>query len=600
MTSFSVPAPAIPEGGTPIIGNACALHGESQADADLSTVRANGAPFESAFRLRNHKRPRKPWDIQLCFPTNGPVRRGDSLLGIVYLRALKTSNEDGAGVVGLVFEAATEPFVQSYARDVDFGKDWEALSFAFVALEDYEPGQARFNVRFGFYPQTIELGGAAILNYGTKRGVRELPRTSKLHLYKGAEPSAAWRELAQYSIDKHRKGQLEVLVRLHGDVVPGARVRLRMTRHAYKFGSACSAAMLGAPADSAYFARRSYTEEDVARYRDVVARYYNEVVFENDLKHEPWLAGQSRTGDTYSRDFVDQSIRFLKKHEIGIRGHHLSWGPLEEDNERLLGTDSPHKARSCLLEHAQEKLLALREHVTEWDALNHPVADFGRDGKRIHDITDAHIYRDILKLAHAVHPEARLYANEGSIMSSGNKEEDYAHAIAGLLSQGAPLRGLGFMCHFSRSTLTGMDLLRQRLNRFAGFGLPLKATEFDVNVDDEGVQAAYLRDFMTLWFSHPATVGIVMWGFWEAHHWRPKAALYRRNWQLKPNGEAWLDLVRNQWWTSAQGETDRQGAFGARGFLGRYEVTAEANGRSVSVPAEIQGPGTSRVVIDLG
>ena len=75
-------------------------------------------------------------------------------------------------------------------------------------------------------------------------------------------------------------------------------------------------------------------------------------------------------------------------------------------------------------------------------------------------------------------------------------------------------------------------------------------------------------------FSHPAVTGVLMWGFWEGRHWRPRAAMVRKDWTLKPNGQAWMDLVEKQWWTDERGKTGPDGEYKIRGFLGDYEITA--------------------------
>ena len=117
------------------------------------------------------------------------------------------------------------------------------------------------------------------------------------------------------------------------------------------------------------------------------------------------------------------------------------------------------------------------------------------------------------------------------------------------------------------------------LDRFARLGLPIAITEFDINSEDEQLQADYTRDFLTACFSHPAVSEIVTWGFWEKRHWFPKAALWRADWSLKPNGKAWVELTTRKWWTQASGTTDSQGRYGARGFLGQYRVTATYKGK---------------------
>jgi len=129
-------------------------------------------------------------------------------------------------------------------------------------------------------------------------------------------------------------------------------------------------------------------------------------------------------------------------------------------------------------------------------------------------------------------------------------------------------------------TVTPPATLLTALDRFAALGLPIQITEFDVDTTDEALQADYLRDFLTAAFSHPAIESILMWGFWEGRHWRPDAALWRRDWSLKPNGEAWIDLVTQQWWTNTSGQTDAGGTFRVRAFRGEHDVRVSAGDRA--------------------
>ena len=246
----------------------------------------------------------------------------------------------------------------------------------------------------------------------------------------------------------------------------------------------------------------------------------------------------------------------------------------------------------------REKMLALRNSITEWDTVNHIVAEFGKNGKRISDLYGPDIYANFFSAAAAIMPEALLYVNEGNVMTDGGSLEAYYTVIADLKKRGVPLHGAGFMCHFSETTLTPIDQIFSRLEKFAEFGIRLKATEFDITTENEEVQAAYLRDFMTIWFSHPATCGIVMWGFWERQHWRPSAALYRKNWEIKPAGQAWLDLVRSEWMTRTNGSTDASGIFALRGFLGEYDITARHAGTSKTIRVQIE-TGQNKIRIRL-
>ena len=145
---------------------------------------------------------------------------------------------------------------------------------------------------------------------------------------------------------------------------------------------------------------------------------------------------------------------------------------------------------------------------------------------------------------------------------------------------GAPIGGIGFQCHFGGGVVPPARVL-SGLDRFGKFGLPIAITELDVNADDEGFQADYLRDFHLAAFSHPSVDSIIQWGFWEGRHWLPKAALWRRDWSLKPSGKAWLDLVHKAWKTDVQLKTGRDGVASVRGFLGMYFVDVNGFDRSV-------------------
>jgi hypothetical protein len=108
-----------------------------------------------------------------------------------------------------------------------------------------------------------------------------------------------------------------------------------------------------------------------------------------------------------------------------------------------------------------------------------------------------------------------------------------------------------------------------------------------VNVTDEQLQADFLRDFLTVAFSHPGISSFLMWGFWESQHRLPNAALYRKDWSIKPNGQAWLDLVKKAWWTDVTTSSDVNGMVATRGFLGDYVLTATLGSKTVSLPVKL-------------
>jgi hypothetical protein len=71
-----------------------------------------------------------------------------------------------------------------------------------------------------------------------------------------------------------------------------------------------------------------------------------------------------------------------------------------------------------------------------------------------------------------------------------------------------------------------------------------------------------------------------MWGFREGAHWKPSTAWWTKDWTEKPGAKVWREWVCGKWRTDVTVMSDANGAAGITGFLGRYEVTVKANGKT--------------------
>lgn len=589
---------AIPEGGERVLPpggmERFRIFSRLADHAEIGVVAVEGQPFGEALRLRTLVRPDSPWLLQAQARNRLPLERGDAMLAVFWARATETSDEMGEGTLGIVFERRGAPHTKSLARNVKLNREWRQFAFPFAMREAYGPDEAQCNLVIGFRPQTIEVADFEVLHFGKRVAVEDLPRQGTKVTYPGREPDAPWRRQAAERIERHRKGDLEVVVRdREGNPVANAEVRVAMQRHAYQFGAAVTARMLTA------------ASEDGRRYRAIVEENFNTVVLENDLKYGPWTRGKTTArGDSYNIDNTLDALAWLGERRIRTRGHCLLWGPLDRRhynpaNGFDFDAEDPEPNRQLILAHIDDILARTDGFVAEWDVVNHPVATWGDRGRCWHDLFGKEFYADLFHRARRANPAMPLYINEGSDFPGDNEvvRQRYEDMIAWLIDHGAPVDGIGFMAHFGPSTLAPMDFVHAHLERHARFGLPMLATELDVGTDgDEEVQADYYRDFITMFFSHPQTAGVVMWGFWEGRHWHPDRALWRRNWDIKPCGQAWLDLVRGEWWTDAAGRTDAQGRFRVRGFLGEYRVDVAVGDRVQAASVELARPGAECVV----
>ncbi len=523
---------------------------------NLQIVAVEGQPFSWAWRLYTPPNPQThAWDFRLYAEGAAPVQRGDTVLAVFWMRALR--GPEGRGYVRFIVERNREPWTKSASWTVSAKGQWQKFELPFRMQERYQPGEYSIQFWITFEEQEIEIGGLSVMDYGPDVDLSDLPLTEGP--YPGHEPDAPWRAEAAARIEKYRKAELVVVARDdEGNPVAGAPVRVRMKRHAFRFGTAVAAALINDPSQQ--------------MYRQKILELFNTVVIENALKWPMWEKDRQRALN---------ALQWLRANGIDrVRGHNIlwpSWRHMPDWVEDL--KNDPEALRRAVRERVTDVVTATRGMLIDWDVVNEPYTNHD-----LMDILGEEEMAEWFRLARQADPDVYLYLNDYNILTNGGNDkphqDGYARYISLLDSLGAPLDGIGLQSHFG-TQLTAPERVLEVLDRFAAFNKQLLITEFDVQVLDEQLQADYLRDFLTVTFSHPAVKGFYMWGFWEGRHWKPEAAMYRQDWTPKPNAEVWNDLVYRQWWTDVEGVTGPDGVFRTRGFLGDYEI--EVNGRTVEL-----------------
>ncbi len=513
--------------------------------------------FKRAMRVAIGKRPDRPWNVELLAPTDGAIKRGDVLFVRVWARAIRSDNESGDGKVSLIVSRNGPPYDSVVSVSGAVGRDWTPVFKASRANKPLGQGEHRVAIHLGDHAQTIEVGGLELTNYGPDFDLRRLPAMSIT--YDGRAADAKWRKAAARRIEQHRKADIHVRV-LAAEGKPAANVpvRIEQVRHAFGFGNIIN------PGAFALEGRDGET------YRRICAEHFNKVTFESGFRWHNWYRAADRGELDQLKQSLNAMIGFCQKHDIAIRGHFLSWAPFNRSYSTP--TDymkQPKKLWPELSAH-MDRLIAFDDgRLAEWDVVNHIVGW----GNTMATATGSdEIYAKIIRHARSK-TKTPMWVNEGQILPGGGRAGAYEDMVAFLVKHEAKPDGIGFMGHFREASMRPIDELWQTYERFAKFGVPLQLTEFDIDTRDEQCQADYLRDVMTITFSHPSFSGIVMWGYWEGRHWRPDAALWRRDWSIKPVGEMWKRLVFEQWWTDETARTDAKGAVRTRGFHGTYRIT---------------------------
>ncbi len=395
---------------------------------------------------------------------------------------------------------------------------------------------------------------------------------SKQPSYPGRSPDAPWRKAALQRIEGLRKANLVVRVTgADGKPVPGARINVAMTKHAFGFGTAINHWKL--------FDEKDPSGRD--KYRAAIRKHFNKAVIENGHKWNHWGWENAE-----SRKLTLAAVKWLREAGIEVRGHCIIWPSWRHMPKRVKGMAGDKAAlRAEIGKRIADVVTANKGTLTEWDVVN--------EANTNHDLMDL-LGREVMiewfQLARKADPSVQLFLNDYSILD-GRHVPGCERWIRMLLDGGAPIGGIGIQGHLRAASVAPEEMLKV-LDRMAKFSLPLEITELDAFTADQQLQADYLRDVLTVMFSHPAVEGVIMWGFWDGAHWKRNALLYDRDWTLKPAGAQWDRLIFKTWWTKAGGACDAKGEYTLRGFLGEYKVTVSSAGKSATVKTALAKKGT--------
>jgi GH35 family endo-1,4-beta-xylanase len=225
-------------------------------------------------------------------------------------------------------------------------------------------------------------------------------------------------------------------------------------------------------------------------------------------------------------------------------------------------------------------------------------------------------YANWFKAAKAANPNARLAITENWLFDSTQlaRRNFYADLITRIQKAGGQIDVLGDQSHMyfngaplqaPQDIFAGMDWWAKRFP-----GMKLEVTEYDLKADDiqdpqerAQLEADYLRDFLTVTFSHPSVTAFHDWGFMPTEPWGPTPwrggdaqFMFDRELKLKPSGQVFLDLVFNKWWTNVEGKANARGEYSTRGFLGDYEITVTANGKTKTVQSTLPKTGQTLTI----
>ncbi|MDR2916545.1 MAG: endo-1,4-beta-xylanase [Tannerella sp.] len=391
-------------------------------------------------------------------------------------------------------------------------------------------------------------------------------------------------ETLDESIARIRKGDLVI------QASPDANITVEQLSHEFWFGAEVPNSVGG-----------SMSAENMKKYTEMFVQNFNAAVTGNALK---WYSMEPQK-DQLNYQIVDSILSWADSNNLPLRGHNLFWGIFQSPNtgsqyiQQWLTEISDDELRQRIQERSETVARRYKGRFVEYDLNNEMI-----HGNYYEDRLGPEITMQMAQWTLDGDPEAKLWLNDYDVLIEdsplGIGLPEYMAHIRKLLAEGVPIAGIGAQGHSHLETFD-RDYLKLALDSLATFNLPIRITEFNLpgmrskygirafhqgnpmSPEEEQQRAIETVDFYKICFAHPAVEGILMWGFWEGSNWIPASSLYKRDWTITPTGEAYRNLVFNEWWTKETGTANRRGEFETRAFYGKYKVTVDGVSKEINL-----------------
>lgn len=468
------------------------------------------------------KKPKTWWSLQL----QPPKFLADSTF---YTLKFKAKIANGSGPIVAIVQGGPPDYRQKESASYELTKEWKEYSMTFLADQK---GYGLNNVAFqlGHAKGDIYVDDVEIVPV---EGVNDM----------------TWYNAADARIDSLRKKDFSI------KATPNADVKVELVRHDYPFGTALAL----------------YDSKDSVEkwYRKTANKYFWYGVPENQFK---WPEYEPKKGKLKKREFKEY-LDYVKDNGWGFRAHTLVWGHQGYGFDKHFSNQGSCKEIGQKIKARIDRdLKEYKGQIVEYDVWNevfHEAFIFDKCGWGLLD--SAHIW------AHKADPTAKLFINEYNVISAGETDRLY-EIVKGMLARKVPVHGIGVQCHFNaRPVVPG--LVKERLDKLASLGLPIKVTELDFGTWENGMdfseeeQAKRYELFIRSAFSHPAVEGILLWGFWDGRHWIKNGGIIAMDGREKPAAKTIYKLWHETWTTKGTFKADANGDVKFRGFPGKYKVT---------------------------
>jgi GH35 family endo-1,4-beta-xylanase len=571
------------------------------------------------------------------------VAAGDTLIAILWLHRDASSNQANEGISGYQFVTqsnATSIPASSYPSLIvgpEPGGAWTQYYIPFTASQAYAEtnpsNTGQFQIFFGAASQILDVGSIQLIDLGSSVSTSSLSNNQTT--YPGRSNfNQYWRQLAQTNIQTYRMGNLKVNVLGYPTApISGVSVSAAEVNSAFGWGSWANWGYItGNPGAGV---------ASIPNYQSVFSRYSGNLPSTNwvfnqttrgEMKWPIWEGEQETWTNSAPNQITGVTDWFLNNGVTKLRGHNLVWPnyyekdganylDVPQDVPSLTGTTLSNRVichiiaeAGCTTNSPVDEQVCGR--INDWDVVNEPWVGrciqgvlSGGDGLNTSSVTpavSAPYLTTWLNETATVDPTPDRYINDNGIelnfarvtpASATTDEEEYDYELmTNVIAEGGAVTGMGFEGHYPANTaVTDPNVENAIFSRFGGLNTSSgpfqeQITEYDPQFSGQDMQADYMSDILTVAFSNPNFTAFTTYGFWGGDSPTANSAMipgtsnyygtiFNSDWSVSPSGEAYLGLVKGQWWTgNAAATSNSSGVATINGFCGRYAATASYGG----------------------
>ena len=386
---------------------------------------------------------------------------------------------------------------------------------------------------------------------------------------------------SQQRIEKHRMAEATVVVvDAAGKPVPGAKVTVEQTRHAFLFGS------------NIFKWGKLPDETMEAEYR----KHFDELLNFATLPFY-WPSYERDRGKPI-HEHTEQVARWCRGQGIATKGHPLAWNYAEP----AWLPDDLDEIRRLQMARIEDCVARFPGLIERWDVVNE-ATHYDREPfvKRAPKHTAMWKKAGQIEFTRECFVHARKAGPKTTLLINDYRTDPaYERVIEQLVDDSGKRMYdvIGIQSHMHGGVWPTQKIW-EVCQRFSRFGVPLHFTEltilsgqrgwqrsgpWDSTPEGEADQAREAVRVYTMLFSHPAVEAITWWDFSDYQSWqKAPAGFLRKDMTPKPMYHELKKLIKGKWWTTTAVETGADGKADFRGFLGDYQLRVTAGEKSVVV-----------------